>query len=50
MVSLDYYPRAGWLPNYMRYDLSANQAVQMLMVMRLDAPEPGLVMDMIWRP
>jgi uncharacterized protein (TIGR03790 family) len=47
LLEMDYYPRNSWLPNYLRYDMPPQQAVQMLMVMRMDAPEPSQVTDMI---
>jgi len=47
LVGIDYYPRSGPLLNYLRYDMSAAQGVPMYMVMRLDAPTSGEVMEMI---
>src|SRR5439155_7618476 len=47
MLRWDMYPRASMLPNYLHYRMAQLQGPGMLMVMRLDAPEPGMVMEMI---
>jgi len=45
----DHYPRYRWQPNPLSYQLRAGQArfPRTLMTMRLDAPEPQMVRDLI---
>jgi uncharacterized protein (TIGR03790 family) len=47
LLRWDYYARARWQVNYLRYEIPAWHGPPVLMVMRLDAPDAGTVRDMI---
>ena len=41
------YPRSQWVPNVLNYELLESRAPPVVMTMRLDAPNPQLVRDLI---
>jgi uncharacterized protein (TIGR03790 family) len=47
MLWADYYTSFNYHPNLLRYDVHVQGGPPMLMVMRLDAPDPGIVNNII---